>query len=263
MDRASVQRITDHVAAAVEAAPRSDNPFLHLTLSKVFPDDVYAAMLDAMPSTRDYRDLPGVDGSNLRADGVSTRVKVDLFPEYIRHFKQGSRPIWSAVGEALRANKVRDAFLRRLAPEIERRFQLDAEKVGMYPIPVLTRDIPGYKINPHTDTRWKGITVQLYLPPHGEWSDIGTIFHSGTKGNLTRVKQMQFVPNSGYAFAVSDKSWHSADPVHERVTSRDSILLTYFVDQGMVQVLRNRAKRAGNLILNEVKYVLPQRHAAS
>ena len=34
----------------------------------------------------------------------------------------------------------------------------------MYPIPVLTRDIPGYRITPHTDTKWKGITVQLYLP---------------------------------------------------------------------------------------------------
>ena len=28
----------------------------------------------------------------------------------------------------------------------------------MYPIPILTRDIPGYKITPHTDTNWKGIT---------------------------------------------------------------------------------------------------------
>ena len=37
-------------------------------------------------------------------------------------------------------------------------------KTGLFPIPVLTRDIPGYLITPHTDTRWKGITVQLYLP---------------------------------------------------------------------------------------------------
>jgi hypothetical protein len=47
----------------------------------------------------------------------------------------------------------------------------------MYPIPILTRDIPGYLITPHTDTRWKGITVQLYLPKDDANTDIGTIFH--------------------------------------------------------------------------------------
>ena len=47
----------------------------------------------------------------------------------------------------------------------------------MYPIPILTRDIPGYLITPHTDTRWKGITVQLYLPADDANTDIGTIFH--------------------------------------------------------------------------------------
>ena len=47
---------------------------------------------------------------------------------------------------------------------LERRFGSDFANVGMYPIPVLTRDIPGYRITAHTDTQWKGITVQLYLP---------------------------------------------------------------------------------------------------
>ncbi len=256
MTKSAVERVTSHVVAAVDAAPRSDDPFLHLTLSNVFPADVYETMLENMPSARSYRNLPGRGGSNLRADGSSTRVKVDLFPEYIRHFAPESREIWTTVGKALCSGAVRDAFLRQLAPEIERRFSRDHLNVGMYPIPVLTRDIPGYRITPHTDTHWKGITVQLYLPRHSEWSDIGTIFHGGSKGALTRAKQMQFVPNSGYAFAVTDKSWHSADPVHERVTTRDSILLTYFVDQSILHVLRNRAKRAGNFILNEIRHAV-------
>lgn len=253
MNKNPVERVTDHIVAAVETAPQSEDPFLHLTLSNVFPDDVYTAMLERMPSARSYRDLPGRGGGNIRADGVSTRVKVDLFPEFIRRFAPESRPLWETVGKALRSDAVRDAFLRKLAPEIERRFSRPHRNVGMYPIPVLTRDIPGYRISPHTDTHWKGITVQLYLPRHSEWSDIGTVFYAGTEGALARVKQIPFVPNSGYAFAVTDKSWHSADPVHERVTTRDSILLTYFVDQGLPRALRNRAKRAGNFVLNEIR----------
>jgi hypothetical protein len=39
------------------------------------------------------------------------------------------------------------------------------------------RVFPGYRITPHTDTHWKGITVQLYLPADDANTDIGTIFH--------------------------------------------------------------------------------------
>jgi len=66
--------------------------------------------------------------------------------------------------------------------------------------------------------------------------------------------QMRFARNSGYAFAVGTDTWHSADPVHNRVKTRDSILLTYFVDQGVLKVLRNRGKRVGNFFLNEIRY---------
>ena len=124
----------------------------------------------------------------------------------------------------------------------------------MYPIPILTRDIPGYLITPHTDTQWKGITVQLYLPKDDANTDIGTIFHEKlADGSLPKKAKMRFAPNTGYAFAVGDDTWHSADPVHARVTTRDSILLTYFVDSGPLRILRNRGKRAGNFLLNEVR----------
>ena len=254
MEKQAVQRVIDHVVSSVDAAPRSEDPFLHLVFSGIFPADTYAEMLDAMPSSTDYRALPGRGGSNLRADGSSTRVKMDLFPEYIRHLPRAKQQVWQVVGRALCSTTVRDAFVRRLAPGLEHRFGPGYASVGMYPIPILTRDIPGYLIRPHTDTHWKGITVQLYLPRDESWTDIGTIFHGGEKGKLTRAKQMKFAPNTGYAFAVTDKSWHSADPVHERVTTRDSILLTYFVDQGALRILRNRGKRVGNFILNAVRY---------
>ena len=126
----------------------------------------------------------------------------------------------------------------------------------MYPIPVLTRDIPGYKITPHTDTNWKGITVQLYLPRDDGHPNIGTIFHERlADGAMPKVRQMRFAPNTGYAFAVGDNTWHSADPVGAEVDTRDSILLTYFVDSGLLRFLRNRGKRVGNFVLNEFKHV--------
>src|SRR5215475_7946897 len=258
-DRSDVNTLISAVVANIDAARATEKPFFHLEFDRVFPDDVYAAMVDQMPSSADYRPLPGRNGGNLREDGTSTRVKIDLFPEYTRHLPPGKRETWDLVGRALCSNEVQSAFMTALAPGLKRRFGERFADVGMYPIPVLTRDTPGYRITPHTDTQWKGITVQLYLPRDDKATHIGTIFHVRLPdGSLPKATQMRFAPNTGYAFAVGDNTWHSADPVGAEVDTRDSILLTYFVDAGPLRFLRNRGKRIGNFLRHESRQVSGQ-----
>src|SRR5665647_95936 len=250
--RRAADRLAAFVAQSVDQARAVEKPFYHLEFDRVFPDDVYAQILNLMPESADYRSM---HGQSKVKDGTQTRVKIDLFPEYIRNLPPEKRALWDVVGRALCSEPVKQAFIRRLAPGLSKRFGADFAKVGMYPIPILTRDIPGYLITPHTDTRWKGITVQLYLPKDDANTDIGTIFHEKlADGSMPKKAQMRFAPNTGYAFAVGDDTWHSADAVHNRVKTRDSILLTYFVDQGMLKILRNRGKRLGNFVLNEVRH---------
>ena len=249
----TAEKLAEFVVKSVEAARAVEGPFYHLEFDRVFPEDVYKSMLAALPVYADYRPMHG-RSKKRDAMGASTRVKIDLFPEYIRHLPSAKRTVWNVVGKALCSEPVKNAFRRRLAPAMERRFGPGSAKVGMFPIPILTRDIPGYKIPPHTDTHWKGITVQLYLPPDEAHTNIGTIFHEELPGGgLTKTMQMRFAPNSGYAFAVDKDTWHSADPVGPEVTTRDSILLTYFVDSGLLRILRNRGKRVGNFISNETR----------
>ena len=47
-------------------------------------------MLAAMPVAADYRPLRCENWCNVLPDGTPTRVKIDLFPEYIRHLPPGS-----------------------------------------------------------------------------------------------------------------------------------------------------------------------------
>ena len=255
MDRnQAVAKLSEFLVDSVEQARAVEKPFYHLQFDRVFPDDIYAAMLREMPVERDYRALPGRNNVNILDDGSATRIKIDLFPEYIRNLPAEKRALWNVVGRALCSEKVKRAFIHRLAPGLSKRFGPAFAKVGMYPIPILTRDIPGYLITPHTDTRWKGITVQLYLPKDDANTGIGTIFHDVLPdGSMPKHTQMRFAPNTGYAFAVGTDTWHSAGAVHDRVKSRDSILLTYFVDQGVLKVMRNRGKRLGNFVLNEIR----------
>jgi hypothetical protein len=256
--RLAVEQLSESITASVDAAAAFDTPFSHLVLDRVFPDAMYAQMLANMPEASDYRPMHGRSKGHDLADGTHTRVKIDLFPEYIRHLPPQKRGVWDVVGRALCSKAVKNAFVRRLGAPLQRRFGASYAKVGMYPIPILTRDIPGYLITPHTDTKWKGITVQLYLPRDRANTNIGTIFHEKlADGTLPKRKQMSFAPNSGYAFAVGTDTWHSADPVAPEVRTRDSILLTYFVDAGVLRVLRNRSKRFGNFVLSEIRNRLP------
>jgi hypothetical protein len=252
--RQATANLAEFLVDSVERARAVEKPFYHLQFDRVFPEDMYAAMLRELPATEDYRALPGNNNFNILEDGSATRIKIDLFPEYIRHMPAQKRDLWDVVGRALRSNQVRDAFVRRLAPALERRFGPNYRDIGMFPLPILTRDVPKYRITPHPDTKWKGITVQFYLPPDDTTKHIGTIFHDRLPdGSMPKALKMPFSPNTGYAFAVGDDSWHSADPVGPEVKTRDSILHTYFVDSGTLRVLRNRYRRVGNFLVNEMR----------
>jgi len=251
----SAEDLSGYIAQSVRQAPVLETPFIHATLRNIFPESIYEAILEGMPDTADYRAMSGRSKSAKLQDGTPTRYKIDLFPEYIRHFPARKRAIWFLVGSALRSRQVRSAFVDLLAPGLERRFGSDGRQVGLYPIPVLTRDIAGYAIGPHPDTHWKAITVQLYLPRDASVAHVGTVFHElSADGGLKRFSQLRFEPNSGYAFAVGSDTIHSVDRVGTEVLTRDSILLTYFLDKGPLRILRNRGKRAGNFLLNELRH---------
>ena len=248
----AIERLSEFVKDSVEQARACEAPFFHLEFDRVFPDDVYRQIPLAMPVTSDYRPM---HGRSKATGGPPTRVKIDLFAEYIRHLPAAKRALWDVIGHALCSEPVKQAFIRRLAPALEKRFGAGFAGTGMYPVPVLTRDMPGYSIRPHPDTHWKGITVQFYLPPDEAHTNIGTIFLArNPDGMLEKKSQMRFAPNTGYAFAVADDTWHSTDPVGGDVTTRDSILLTYFVDSGVLRIARNRGKRLGNFLLNELRH---------
>src|SRR5213596_2877431 len=143
----SVNNLIDFAVRSIQRAQAGDSPFYHLRFDRVFPDDFYAAMLEAMPGTDDYRALSGkAKLRNRTPDGQPTRAKIDLFPEYVRHLPQKKRAVWDIAGRVLRSKELEKVFVERLAPGLKRRFGANFAKVRMYPVPILTRDVPGYYI---------------------------------------------------------------------------------------------------------------------
>ncbi len=242
------------LVAAVDGAPLRDAPFDHIALQEVFPAAFYGAMLDSFPDPAAFHPLHHHDA--LRPDGSSTRQRLYLYPESLWRLTATQRRIWRRVAAALCAPGLEQAFKRKFCAALEERFQKQAEQIQLYPVPILVRDLPGYRIGIHADALTKAITVQFYLPQDAAQRHLGTVFHTSRDQDGTDMPiTMPFLPACGYAFAVRRKeSWHSVPATTAADGERRSIMLTYYVDQAPRLKLRRRLQRLGILIGRNPRY---------
>jgi hypothetical protein len=240
-------QILDHVLDQLDRTPTCDEPYSHFYLDSVFPDDVYAEMMAAMPAPHDYRPLSLKKHQN--ADGVSTRDVLPLNSEGLSRLPQQQRELWEGVAAALTAPELKVAVFRKLATDLSHRFNCrpdEVEQIVSYTRPSLFRDLEGYEIAPHPDGRAKIVTMQLYIPANRTQLHLGTAVYKrrfkslqglySWHGRFDKVKQFLFQPNSGYAFAVSNslgkKSWHGREQIPPGSGVRNSILNIFFADPG-------------------------------
>jgi hypothetical protein len=235
--------VESEFVAAVDRSELRKRPFDHIYMEGLFDPQTYQEMLAAMPDRRFYHELRHRDA--LRADGTSTRLRLYLYPELLWRLPPKQRRVWLPIARALLSRRLEDAFKRKFRPALEERFGKPVEKIRVYPIPILLRDQPGYKISIHSDVPTKAVTVQFYLPPDASQQNIGTIFHEGDKGaKASKTTQMSFMPATGYAFPVSlTKSWHSAAQTTDADGERVSMMVTYYVADSLNTWLKYRLRR--------------------
>lgn len=240
----SDEKLERQFIAAVERSELKADPFDHIYMEDVLEPERYETLLAAMPDHRFYHFLRHSDA--VKKDGTSTRLRMYLYPELLDAFPEGQRDAWLPIAKALCSPALELAFKRKFRRALEERFRKPAEEIGMYPVPILLRDQPGYRIGIHSDVSSKAITVQFYLPRDRLQKHLGTIFHEGKKGEAAeRTTQMPFVPSSGYAFPVSrTRSWHSAATVSEEDGERVTMMVTYYVAERPFTWLKFRLRRA-------------------
>lgn len=235
--RSAVSSVTDtsseqpneRMLAAIHESVLATVPCEHLYMRNVFSPDVYARLLASMPARDRFHDLRHKDA--MRADGSSARLRMYLYPEQLWRLPAEQRALWTAVSRTLRSRALQDAFKRKFRQSLETRFGRSIDQLDFYPIPILVRDQPGYRIGIHADVPAKAVTVQFYLPRDASQRHLGTVFHHGRSGpDAERTLAMDFLPASGYAFAVVEKeSWHSVRQTTDADGERVSIMLTYYV----------------------------------
>lgn len=172
-----------------------------------FPEELYEDVIDNLPKDEFYKDLPHQD-----APLGSRKVFI---------IDQNASVFWRELSATLRNESVEALFKEHLG------FIGAATAVVR-----LFRDFSGYKIAPHPDSSKKLCTVQFYLPKNDRQAELGTSFYSRTSdGAFFEEYKLQFLPNTGYCFKVSDTSWHGCDfKILEE--PRNTLILTYYKAKG-------------------------------
>ena len=229
-----------HLLDTLQKTTPVNDPFSHFFMENVFPEDLYATLLDQLPDLKDYRALSLK--KYVRADGTSTRDLLELSDEGVTVLKDSQREFWLGIGDTLKSDELRNQVFDMLAVDLTARFGVSREalsQIEAYPKPTIVRDVGGYQIPPHPDKKKKIVTLQFYLPEDCSQQDLGTALYKRKfslggllpfKRQFEKVKQFSFLPNSGYGFSVSRKSWHGRELITMTSGVRNSLLLIYYTD---------------------------------
>jgi hypothetical protein len=163
----------------------------------------YGELLGNLPDDRFY--TANEHGGHCGA----ARASLSLVPRRLSSLP--NQGFWCGVRDALHSAGVRQ--------QLEDMFKVPLA----HPFACLVRDKQGHYIDVHPDWSMKVLTVQFYLPADTRLRALGTSVHDESKG---LVRTLDFLPNTGYAFARSDSSFHSLRELPEGAV-RDTLMLTY------------------------------------
>jgi hypothetical protein len=235
-------QILKHLLQRINNTPALDEPFGHIYLEKVFPEDIYDRILSSLPRPDQYTSANERYYSG--GENKFVRSMFALTQHQMARLSPDQQELWRGVAAALTDPELKQAMYKKLAKDLAFRYGIAESKVADlagYTRPTLYRETDGFEIPPHPDTRKKVVTMQLYLPAGRNQLHLGTaLYHrkllawpfSDWKQRFDKVKQFPFQPNSGYAFVVNNtltkKSWHGREKLPDGAGVRNTLLATFY-----------------------------------
>ncbi len=188
----------DTVVNRVLEAELVGEPFPHLYVENIFPLEFYRQL---------------VENLTVRWKPIGEARPVKGYAA--RSVHEPKSPFWAELDRRLRDGRLRSAVGAKLSC-YDPRWQDET---------LLIRDEPGYQIGPHTDAPAKVATLLFYLPSDERLAGVGTSLYTPKREGFrcaggphypfeefARAKTMPFRPNSLFAFAKTDRSFHGVEP---------------------------------------------------
>ena len=162
------ERIVDHVRRAVAAAPLLTDPYEHVVVERVLPDDVYDLLISAIPPVVFFDDRDP--------------IKQNLwFP--MEYGPTLSSTAWDFMDDVITRLAIRPAVIEKFHDPLQRYFAsvfgaAFTERANALPQSAsggrLMLRRPGYHLGPHRDPKRSILTCLLYLARDGDSDTYGT-----------------------------------------------------------------------------------------
>ena len=162
------QQIAAHTAAAVARAQLELDPFPHILIDDLLPDDVCGELIRTLPPTPFFQ--------METADRQKLEVPFLFAPER-------SRFVWGLIYETVIARAMVTALTEKFRPALDDFIRdhwsdMGSLKQSGISLQATTSRLllrrPGYVIKPHRDPRWAFLTCLIYLPLSAEHESYGT-----------------------------------------------------------------------------------------
>lgn len=207
------------------SAEVKSEPFPHMLLKDVFEASAYEQIQAFMPSLDKCHELRHRDAIQ---NGKSTRLQFGFSVQELATLEPEAMVFWVKLIAHLCSKDTTEWVRKKLWMGLQEKHGEKWKTIKLKPQPWLIRDTEGYRITPHPDIPQKAITLQIYLPTGESQINLGTSLYHHHEGTFTEVFRVPFLPNSGYAFPVTERSWHGVEQTPPDAGCRNSLMLIYY-----------------------------------
>lgn len=200
-------------------APVQGYPFPHFYLRDVFPAAYYAELQRNLPPLQAMKSLEEARGTR----GYPERSVMAINGERAAGMTDAQFAFWRDLWQWMLGGRLGHLVLQKFAPVIERRLQ-EMPDAEIFDEALLVHDRTRYALGPHTDSPRKAVSVLFYLPADERLARYGTSIYVPKQAGFTcegrqhhrfedfdRMATMPFLPNSVFAFAKTDNSFHGVE----------------------------------------------------
>jgi hypothetical protein len=226
-----------HLVGRIKDAKIETDPFPHVIVQNVFPDDYYAEIQRHFPADDQMIPL-----SETGRTGNSYRERlVTLFDESgFGRLTVEQRRFWGQFGGWLYSPEFMDGVIKMFWPHVKTRIHEVSQLLGWTRLrgdAQLVSDQTNYGIGPHTDAAHRLVTLLFYMPQDDWFRNCGTSIYTpknpefSCKGGqhypydlFSHKETIPFLPNTLLMFVRTANSFHGVEPIREENITRHLLI---------------------------------------
>jgi len=224
--------IKNHILSQINKVKVSQTPTPYCYIKNIFPEDYYQEILANFPNKKNMIPLNETGRASYK-----DRYVVLMNDEDLAKLPKTQKQFWQECTSWLYSPEFTNAMIEKFENPLLKRFKQKTLNLKITGDGLITNDQTNYSISPHTDVEPRIFSALFYCPKDDSQKHLGTSLYKPKKLNFksdgskhlpledfTKIKTMNFLPNTLFAFPRTDQSFHGVEKIIEPNSERQSII---------------------------------------